>query len=202
MPTSVSALFSRSSLSIGGQVGWGGKVLDDHPGVYVVSVSPSPDETRNQYGNEPPIDLNVIREWINRVPRLALDGKQATPNELWKRLAGFWLSDEPILYIGKAGTSLRTRIGQYFRTPLGDKRPHAGGHWLKTLSVLDGLHVHWALTSRADEVEDGLLKMFVAGVSKGTRKKLLDPDRPFPFANLEYPNGNRKAHGINGAVNR
>lgn len=51
------------------------------------------------------------------------------------RLATFWLPDEVVLYIGLAGASVRKRVRQYYRTPLGDKRPHAGGWWLKTLTV-------------------------------------------------------------------
>lgn len=62
------------------------------------------------------------------------------------RFRAFWPGDEVVAYIGLAGTSLRKRVGRYYRTPLGARRPHAGGWWLKTLTVLDDLWVHYAAT--------------------------------------------------------
>jgi hypothetical protein len=44
--------------------------------------------------------------------------------------------------------------------------------------------------------EHEMLGFFVSGVSKTSRKALHDPDHPFPFANLEYPPGTKKNHGI------
>jgi len=44
-----------------------------------------------------------------------------------------------------------------YATPLGDAKPHPGGHWLKTLSVLRDLRVWWAETDAHEEYEDALL---------------------------------------------
>lgn len=44
-----------------------------------------------------------------------------------------------------------------------------------------------------------MLRAFCAGVSEETRASLHDPERPFPFANLEWPRGVYKRHGIKGA---
>ncbi|MHB1419868.1 MAG: hypothetical protein ACYCX4_09855 [Bacillota bacterium] len=85
---------------------------------------------------------------------------------------------------------------QYYETPLGQPRPHRGGHWLKTLSILENLSIFWAATDDPDGAENELLATFVKNVSQGSKEQLLDPDRPLPFANLEYPKGNRKKHGI------
>ena len=45
-----------------------------------------------------------------------------------------------------------------------------------------------------------MLEAFVAGVSADSGPALRDPDHPFPFANLEWPKGVRKSHGIRGAT--
>jgi hypothetical protein len=111
---------------------------------------------------------------------------------------GFWLSDEVILYIGLAGTSLRSRVRQYYCTPLGARRPHAGGDFLKTLSNADDLHVHWASTDNPSWAEGRMLEAFCRSVSEHARAQLFDPEHPFPFANLEWPAGTRKRHGLTG----
>jgi hypothetical protein len=117
---------------------------------------------------------------------------------LLSRLAGFWLSDENIVYIGKAA-SLRGRVGDYYRTTLGDPRPHAGGHWVKTLAILGRARVYFAETPNHEEAEQRLLDAFRRGTSEAGRKSLFDPMLPIPFANLEFPPGTRKKHGITGA---
>jgi hypothetical protein len=128
-----------------------------------------------------------------------MDGQRPTEFDLSRRLASFWLPDETVLYIGLAGTSLRSRINQYYRTPLGARRPHAGGWFLKTLSILPELFVHFARTTTPKESEGRLLGAFVQGISASTRSSLFDSQHPFPFANLEWPAGIRKLHGITGA---
>jgi hypothetical protein len=105
------------------------------------------------------------------------------------------MPDENIVYIGRAG-SLRKRIGDYYRTPLGDSKPHAGGHWIKTLAVLPEVRVYFVETEDYEHGERSLLTAFVQGVSKPTREALFDPTLPIPFANLEHPPGTRKDHGI------
>jgi hypothetical protein len=44
-----------------------------------------------------------------------------------------------------------------------------------------------------------MLGAFCRSVSEVTREALLDPAHPFPYANLEWPRGTPKAHGITGA---
>lgn len=39
-------------------------------------------------------------------------------------------------------------------------------------------------------------------MSEDSKRDLFDPAHPFPFANLEWPKGVRKAHGIRGARER
>jgi hypothetical protein len=142
-----------------------------------------------------PIDVKAIERWIERVPTIKLAGETPSADALAHHLSEFWLCDESILYIGKA-SSLPSRLRDYYNTPLGDRRPHAGGHWIKTLSVLPETFVYFAETSDPENKEDVLLRAFIRNVSESTKKHLRDPDHPFPFANLEFPKGTRKTHAI------
>jgi hypothetical protein len=167
-----------------------------------VSLSTISSSRTDGLTTNPPLDLGIVAKWIENVPTLKLDGARPTPEMLTERLSQFWLPDETILYLGKAGTSLRKRVGDYHRTPLGAPRPHAGGHWIKTLSLLDRLNVFYALSSNPETDEDKMLGTFVKNVSSQTKSLLQDPELPIPFANLEFPKGRSKNHGITGAVIR
>ena len=196
MATTVSDLFHNAGLAFDGPVRWSHPVKNGSPGVYIVSTSSDP--TRH-LGLEPspPISVDLVSGWIRRVPSIELDGTRGcTAADLAARLADFWLSDESILYIGMTTARVRTRVNQYYKTPLGDRRPHAGGHWLKTLSNLSELFLYHAVSESPRSKEGQLLGYFVSNVATETRTQLRDPEHPFPFANLEYPPGTRKAHGI------
>lgn len=104
-----------------------------------------------------------------------------------------------VLYLGLAGTSIADRVDTYYKTALGARSPHAGGWFLKTLSPTPRRWVHWAPSMNPSVAEDAMLERFCGGVSEPTRSLLLDPAHPFPFANLEWPPGVRKRHGIAGA---
>ena len=141
----------------------------------------------------------MITRLLGARSELRLHGTRPTADELATQIARFWLPDEPVLYIGLAGTSVATRVKQYFATPLGARSPHAGGWFLKTLSNLTRLHVHYAAANDTNMAEDQLIKAFVGSTSARSKEALADRERPFPFANLEWPRGVRKAHGITGA---
>jgi hypothetical protein len=136
-----------------------------------------------------PIDPVLIRAWIKRVPSLRVDGKAPSTTELARRLSSFWIAGETVLYVGLAGTSIRKRVGQYYRTALGNPGPHAGGHWIKTLSALDEMRVWWARSPEPHHTEGRLLVSF-ADRHPGA----------LPFANRQGPAGSRKAHGITGST--
>jgi hypothetical protein len=143
--------------------------------------------------------IGAVDELLAVRPELRIDGTLPDRDELAARLVQLWLVDEVAVYIGLAGTSLRKRVGDYYRTPLGARRPHAGGWPLKTLSVLPELTVHWASCLDPGTAELQLLDHFIAGVSQAARPKLADSDLPIPFANLERAKGQAKKHGITGA---
>lgn len=198
MPSTVTDLLQATGLSPEGSVRWGDRVPTDRPGIYVVAIADSPDSLEPTLQSAP-ISSTAIEELLEVRPELRVDQARPTADDLKRRVAGFWLPDETVLYVGLAGTSLRNRVNQYYKTPLGARKPHAGGWFLKLLSNLQSLHVHFAETTDASGAENAALKTFCSNVTSSTKGGLLDAEHPFPFANLEWPRGVRKNHGITGA---
>lgn len=153
-----------------------------------------------------PISIDAVRSWLSvRRREFTLDGKLLpTAEDVARRLSEFWLPDEAILYIGQTGTPLSRRVADFYGTPLGARRPHAGGHWIQTLSNRGSLYVHCAASDNPTKHEADLFELFCQNVSAATRAQLRDPSHPFPFANLESPRGHvssyagRKNHGLGG----
>jgi hypothetical protein len=163
----------------------------------MVSLSGAPE------GSPTPSDCRISRpaveELLLRRPGLLLDGRRPSWEQLAERISSMWLKDETVLYIGLAGTSVARRVAQYYRTPLGAERPHAGGWPLKTLTDLDRLWVHFAPCAVPADAERMLLQVFSSRVSPGSGAALYDAQLAIPFANLMMPGGPRKRHGITGA---
>jgi transcription elongation factor GreA len=170
----------------------GTPVRSNKPGVYVIELAAPLTAA--------PIDFNAVGRWIERVPTLTLDGARPAGRDLAARLHGFWLAGQTVLYIGMSGASIGSRVGAFVRTPLGDRKPYAGGYWLKTLTDLDRLRVWWAETDAGEEYEDALLEAFAAAVPADVAAKLYDPDVVLPFANLQRADKVRKRHGLAGAL--
>ena len=198
MPSSVGDVFAAAGLTPAGVVRWGQRLPEAGPGVYAVSLTERADAVDDVQA-QCPLSGAAIDELLAARPELRLDGARPSAQELASRLTSLWLADESIVYIGLAGTSLRARVAQYYKTPLGARRPHAGGWPLKTLSVLAELWVHFAACPDPDAAEQAMLSGFIAGVSAGARAALHDPDLPIPFANLEAAKGQRQRHGITGS---
>ncbi len=175
-----------------GPVRWGSPVRVGGPGLYVVELP--------GLLKAAPIDHQLVAHWIERVPNLTLDGARPTQRELAVRMGEFWLPDESVLYIGMTNLSIGGRVGALVKTPLGDRRPHAGGHWLKTLTVLPDLRIWWASTGAPEEYEDALLSAFAETVSPEAREGLRDSSVVLPWANLQSSTDERKQHGIKGAL--
>jgi len=164
--------------------------------VYVVSLTKSLDKYDGKL-SAAPLAKAKFEGWLKVCPTtLTLDGApRPAVHALMERIRRFWIPDEIILYIGKA-TSLSERLTDYYRTPLGACSPHSGGYFLKLLSNLDQLWVHYARCDDPKRAEDRMLCRFCANVSDDSRRSLRDPDHPFPFANLAWPPGVRKDHGL------
>ena len=198
MPSSVADVFAAAGLSPGGAVRWGDRVALDSPGVYAVALTADSGAVTGTL-QTCPLSAEAVAELLAVRPELRVDGQRPSPAELSARLAALWLGDEAIVYLGLAGTSLRRRVGQYYKTPLGARRPHAGGWPLKTLAVLPKLWVHFAPCADPTTAEQAMFGAFMGGVRAGARAALHDPSLPIPFANLEAGKGQRQAHGITGA---
>jgi hypothetical protein len=178
-------------------VRWGESVKHTVAGLYFVSTCPTLDT--GFYMDNALLDIAKLSKWIDKVGTIAIDGTVVTnEGELEQRLKRFWLRDENILYIGKAKNTvgIRTRVNQYYNTELGEKKPHAGGHWIKTLGNLGDLWVHSIPVQDELEKEKQLLRGFMDNVSVDVLKTIGDIDLPLPFANIEYDKRLRKKHGI------
>jgi hypothetical protein len=198
VPSTVSDLLDAVGLQLAGTVPWRTAPTVDAPGIYLVSIDADPAH-RVSLDASAPIDVRATEGLLTVRPELRLHGARPTPDQLAAQIGRFWLRDEPVLYIGLASKSVATRVKHYYSTPLGARSPHAGGWFLRTVTGLADLHVHYVAAGDFERAEGFLIKTFVENVSERTRHELADRQRPFPFANLEWPRGVRKRHGITGA---
>jgi transcription elongation factor GreA len=189
---SAPSLLRSVGLLADGPAVWGRPAQAQGPGVFVIEA-PAPLASA-------PIELTRVGKWIERVPTLRLDGEVPTSKALAARLGAFWLPSQTVLYIGASEVSVARRVAGMVKTELGDRRPAAGGHWLKTLRALDGLKVWWAATEATEEYEDALLAAFAAGVPESDLAALPDSTVVLPWANLRRPTGERKVTGLTGAL--
>lgn len=193
--TSVDELFEHAGVAGGGVVRWGQAPSLATPGVYIVSTS---DDPKAREGLPlPPLDTAAIAVLIAARPEATVDGVAATALAIEHRLRAMWPAGEPATYIGLAGTSVESRVRQYYGTKIGARAPHAGGWPIKMLDASQ-LWVHFGATSDPDVAERVMIERFGAGLPGDVRSNLIDPGRPLPFANLTLPRGARKAHGFSG----
>lgn len=179
--TTVKELFQQVGITRCDTVKWDETCPETRAGLYIVSLCADPAASTGL--KQPVFDNEAIQAWIDRLPAFRLDGARPTLETLKKRLSDFWLPTENVLYIGQTGSALGKRIRAYYRTPLGDRKPHSGGQWLKTLKNLPELYVHYAVSGNPTADEAKLLAYFKEKAGK------------LPFANLEGPDG-RKQHGM------
>ncbi|MGH8997089.1 MAG: hypothetical protein ACRDYB_13855 [Acidimicrobiales bacterium] len=159
MASTVDALFDAAGVVRLGAVPWRTGVPSEHPGVDVVARSSDP---AAQVSGDAEIDRAAIRQLLGTRTELTLDGQRPSAEVLSDRLKSMWLPDEPVIYVGLAGTSLRQRVGQFYRTRLGARSPHAGGWPLKCISDLNATWVHFG---ECTDVKDAELKMLDAFMS-------------------------------------
>ncbi|HEY3865438.1 MAG TPA: hypothetical protein VGL54_05080 [Solirubrobacteraceae bacterium] len=197
MPSSVRRLFAAVGLEPEGCVPWRATLPEKRPGIYVVSQTSS---ARGVSGGSPryPVSKPALDQLLRICPELTVDGHTPTRSRLGDRIGSYWLSDETVLYIGLAGTSLRERVRSYYTTPLGASKPHKGGWWLKTLANLDQLYVHYAVSDDVKDDEDEMLRAFASHVSRRSRQALPSDEPVMPFANLRDGDYRRQRHRIKG----
>lgn len=191
-PAGAAQLLRSVGLLADGPAQWGRPVPGHRAGVFVIELSaPLP---------AAPVELTRVGKWIERVDSLRLDGDRPTSRMLAARLSSFWLPTQTVLYIGTSEVSIGRRLAGIVQTELGDRRPYAGGHWLKTLRNLASLKVWWSPTTATEEYEDALFDAFAATVPEADQATLPDRAVVLPFGNLRRADGQRKATGITGPL--
>ncbi len=174
-PISTAGLIRSLGLDVDGPARWGSLPPSQAPGIFVVETDAPLAEA--------PIDLAAVRRWLERVPDLRLDGEQPTPHQLADRLASFWIRGQSLLFVGRTGKSLAGRVAALYGTELGHRRPHSGGHWLRTLQDPSRLRLWWALTDAHEEYEDALLVAFREALPAGATRRR-EGQAVLPWANL------------------
>lgn len=127
-------MFEKVGLSAVGPFAWKDRDLPDEPGVYVIAVG-DPENVRVG----PPIKGIVSQAQLHM------------SRDLWK-------GDQQIVYIGRASTSLRGRLRQFYSHTFGKRSPHAGG---QSILLLDApLVIHCAVHPDALGAEHRLIEAF------------------------------------------
>jgi transcription elongation factor GreA len=185
------AMLSGVGLLADGPVRWDRRVPASGPGLYVVEMAaPLP---------EAPIELTKVGKWLERVETLRLDGVRPTSKALAARLASLWLPNATVLYIGSTTVSIGGRVRGLPSHVLGDRRPHADGHWLHALRGLEELRVWWARTAAPEEALDAVLDAFAAA-EPGAHANRPAGALLLPWANMRRPTGERQQHGITASM--
>lgn len=198
--TTVTNIFNHFDLTIHGQVKWNTEIKSNRCGVYVIALTDDRDKLITT--EEPNFNDDAIKNWIELIKTsgksLLVDETQATTHSIKQRLSQFWFPDETIVYIGKAGPTikrtLKKRINEFYQTKLSCNKKHAGGHWLNTLQNLSDLNIFYSETN--PDIEEEMIKYFCGQVSDETKEKLYDKINCFPFANKELNKSIRKSHGL------
>ncbi len=185
-------LLRAVGLMADGPVPWGRPVGGRGPGVYVVEL-PSPPAGA-------PIDMGKVAAWLAHRPEIRIEGARPTSKELAARLAAFWVPGEPVVFATSTTLSIGGRVTALYKHVPGDRKPHAEGQWLHVLFGLAAARVWWAGTTAPDEALDAFLTAFAEGVDPAARAALPDQAVVLPFATTRRPTGERKAHGIIGAI--
>ena len=136
MPVVVTDFYGWSAQLVG-SVRWGSRVPAPFPGVYLVALDAAPHTCTATLAEAPINDQRVAELLRVRPDKFRPTGSRPTVAALGKRLAGRRLPDETC-FSSLAGHELGNVVGgQYYTTPLGARRPHAGGWFLKQLLNLD-----------------------------------------------------------------
>lgn len=205
--TAPSKLLAAAGLEHLATVSWGTPVPASRPGIYIVSLSRDPDEDKGSVDAK----VSAVRtgHWLAACPWLTLKDSRPTPQQLAAHLARWWLPTA-VVYVGLTTQPLRARVQQYYGTPLGAVKPHAGGNWLQTLdpAVLGSCWVHVAelpvgpvgeVKPRVELAEEAALVTFLRDVAEFVPEGHPESDLPLPFANLQVIRRGRKTlrmHGI------
>lgn len=202
MPTTIKQLVEEVELPFQNikEVKWNTQINCKKEGIYIISLSENAEF--NKTITEFPISMDILKKWIKKLGHFIIDGKDTDDaNIIKERLSEFWIPDENILYIGKAplrkkNGGIGNRVQEYYDTAIGEKKPHAGGHWIKMLKNLNDVHVFYIECEHSEIHEANMLAKFGELVSENVRNKLATKGPILPFANLENGEKQRKKHGL------
>jgi hypothetical protein len=139
------------------------------PGVYLVSTPKDPDTVNGPstclFSESRVTELLLVR------PGIKVAGAPADVGSLLRALRALWPEGESVLCVGLAERSVARRVGQYFSTPIGARRPHAGGWPIKMLADLGDLHLHVAAADAPGAAEEAALRAFMVGVTDHARAR-------------------------------
>jgi hypothetical protein len=183
MPQTPQSIAQAIGLCISQSFRWGQVACPAKPGIYLISLSADP--TKSVTNKGPDFAKPAIESWIKRARDMRLDGKPCTTDRVASFISGFWHPAETIVYIGKS-KDVRRRLRQFSSHSLGECRPHAGGHWLKTLANLDALWVHVAECAKYGQAEDDAIRSFQQSVIQARPELRTLPLLAIPFANRRF----------------
>ena len=136
----------------------GCSAIDDAPGVYLIL----------RRSAEPPLFLEKgTGGWF----------KGIDPNVPISVLKEKWVEGTEIMYIGKAGTSLRKRLRTYMRFGMGFPAPHKGGRYIWQLADSRDLLVCWKVLPSDIDPRSYEKTMIIEFVKKFGK---------LPFGNLDF----------------
>ncbi|MBF8290102.1 MAG: Transcription elongation factor GreA [Chloroflexi bacterium] len=190
--TSAAALLREVGLLPDGPTIWGRPLTTRAPGVYLVELpAPLP---------APRFELAVVGHWIERVPDLRMDGVRPTSKAVAARLASLWHPSAVVVYAGSTAGSLGGRALALAHHVIGDRRPHADGHWLHLLVGIERARLWYAETDAPEEYLDAVLDAFAAALPSPSSEGRPSGALPLPWANLRRPTGERQAHGLTASI--
>jgi transcription elongation factor GreA len=185
-------LIRSTGLLADGPVRWGSPIPSRKPGIYVVELG-APRPTA-------PLELTRVGKWLERLPKMRLDGARPTTRSVNARLASFWWPEATVLFAGVAERTLGGRVAALYAHVPGERQPHPDGQWLHLLRGLDvlGARLWWAETDAAEEYLDAMLDRF-SGATGAPLPERRKNALPLPWANSRRATGERQAHGIAGS---
>ena len=180
-------------LRVQGPVRWGKKVRSDGSGVYVVSLSDTPEKNNNLKERIPICETKIENVWLKNASKMTIDGEKAKIGKITSFLNEYWLPEENILYIGET-SDLNRRVNECYKHQIGKSKPHSGGQWLHALSICRETFVYFVETTKYFQVKTLLLQNFDFHVQlEGNNYD----EYVLPFANLEMMKEDGKMYNKN-----
>ena len=180
-------------LQVQGPVRWGNNVPSYKSGVYVVSLSDTPEKNNNLKERIPICETKIENVWLKNASKMTIDGQKAKIGKITSFLSEYWLPEENILYIGETN-DLNRRVNECYKHQIGKSKPHSGGQWLHALSICRETFVYFVETTKYFQAKTLLLQNFDFHVQlEGNNYD----EYVLPFANLNMRKEDGKMYNKN-----